>query len=59
MYALFWFKSQVVTMKISLVFEFLTIFRAFIFWSVKCFAQLCIIDPIDFLNPQTLIFPMV
>ena len=34
-------------------------FRAFIFWSVKCFAQLCRIDPIDFLNSQAVIFPMV
>ena len=53
MYALFWSKSQIITTNILLVFEFLAIFGAFIFWSVKCFAQLCIIDPADFLKPET------
>ena len=59
MYALLWSKYQLITMNISLVFEFLAIFMAFILWTVKCFAQLCRTDPVDFQNPETLIFPMV
>ena len=58
MYALPWSNSQTITMNVSYVFEFLAIFRAFIFWPVKCFAQLREIDPVDFLNPEILIFSM-
>ena len=29
------------------------------FWSVKCFAQLCRIDPDDFLKPHPLILQMI
>ena len=59
MHAFLWSKSQIITTNISLVFEFLAIFRIFIFWSVKSFAQLCRIALVIFLNPETLIFPMV
>ena len=59
MYALLWSRYQLITMNISLVFEFLAIFMTFILWTVKCFAQLCRTDPVDFQNPETLIFPMV
>ena len=41
------------------IIEFLAIFRVFIFWFAKCFAQLCRIDLVDFLHPETLIFSML
>ena len=39
--------------------SFLAIFRVFLFWPLKYFAQYCRIDPVNFLNPETLTFPVV
>ena len=59
MHALLCSKSQLIIMNISLVFQILVSFKVFLLSSVKYFAQICRIDPVDFLNPETLIFPMI